>query len=93
MPTISSFYGILVRMYYLPRRALNLVLDWPELHQDELRANWTRIEVYRNSTGINTAQGRRIEAAKPFSKLPVLNRSTMPLSKASNIRRVSRIGL
>ena len=74
MPTISSFYGILVRMYYdehgpphfhveyqdysasididsleirvghLPRRALNLVLDWAELHQDELRANWTRIE-------------------------------------------------
>lgn len=74
MPTISSFYGILIRMYYdehgpphfhvgyqgydaaididslelragsLPRRALNLVLDWAELHQDELRANWARIE-------------------------------------------------
>ena len=74
MPTISSFYGILIRMYYdehgpphfhveyqdysasidihslevrvgrLPRRALNLVLDWAELHQDELRTNWTRIE-------------------------------------------------
>ena len=24
----------------LPRRALNLVLDWAELHQDELRKNW-----------------------------------------------------
>ena len=24
----------------LPRRALNLVLDWTELHQDELRKNW-----------------------------------------------------
>ena len=74
MPTISSFYGILIRMYYdehgpphfhveyqdysasidieslevrvgnLPRRALNLVLDWAELHQDELRVNWGRIE-------------------------------------------------
>lgn len=74
MPTISSFYGILIRMYYdehgpphfhveyqdysasidinslevsvghLPRRALNLVLDWAELHRDDLRANWARIE-------------------------------------------------
>ena len=24
----------------LPRRALNLVLDWTELHQEELRRNW-----------------------------------------------------
>ena len=70
MPTISFFYGILIRMYYndhgpphfhalygeheatieieelkvlegeLPRRALDLVLDWAELHQDELRENW-----------------------------------------------------
>jgi hypothetical protein len=71
MPTISAFYGIIIRMYHrdhepahfhafyqgneakidieklqliaghLPRRALGLVLDWAELHQDELRANWT----------------------------------------------------
>ncbi|MEO5924830.1 MAG: DUF4160 domain-containing protein [Bryobacteraceae bacterium] len=70
MPTISSFYGILIRMYYndhepahfhaiygefqatidlerlsvlegqLPRRALELVLDWAELHQAELRDDW-----------------------------------------------------
>jgi hypothetical protein len=70
MPTISSFYGILIRMFYndhspphfhalygefqatiaidelriiegeLPRRALELVLDWAELHQDELREDW-----------------------------------------------------
>lgn len=70
MPTISFFYGILIRMYYndhepphfhalygefqatvaidelrvlegeLPRRALDLVLDWAELHQAELRENW-----------------------------------------------------
>ena len=70
MPTVSSFYGILIRMFYndhepphfhalygefqatvsieelrvlegeLPRRALDLVLDWAELHQGELRENW-----------------------------------------------------
>jgi hypothetical protein len=71
MPTISAFYGIIIRMYYrdhppahfhvfyqgndakidieklelmagyLPRRALDLALDWAELHQSELRNNWT----------------------------------------------------
>lgn len=25
---------------HLPRRALELVLDWAELHRDELRENW-----------------------------------------------------
>ena len=70
MPTISSFYGILIRMFYndhspphfhalygefqatidieklivlegeLPRRALDLVLDWAELNQTELQGNW-----------------------------------------------------
>ena len=74
MPAISTFYGIIIRMFFdehppphfhvayqgfdavidietlevkvgqLPRRALNLVLDWAELHQDELRANWKLIE-------------------------------------------------
>ena len=74
MPTISSFYGIIIRMYYdehapphfhalyqgdqavidietlevragrLPRRALNLVLDWARSHQNELRANWQQVE-------------------------------------------------
>lgn len=72
MPTISSFYGILIAMYWrehapphfhaeygehealidirelrvlqgrLPRRALELVLDWAELHQAELLSNWDR---------------------------------------------------
>lgn len=72
MPTISAFYGILIRMFYndhdpphfhaiygefqatihveeltlleghLPRRALELVLDWAELHQAELRDDWAR---------------------------------------------------
>ena len=70
MPTISQFYGILIRMFFsdhapphfhavygdfqatidmdclrviegeLPRRALELVLDWAELHQEELLENW-----------------------------------------------------
>ena len=70
MPTISSFYGILIRMYFndhepahfhvqyaefkatvdicglrvltgcLPRRAEELVLDWAELHQNDLLENW-----------------------------------------------------
>ena len=71
MPTISAFYGMIIRMYHrdhapphfhvyyqgneakidieklelmtgrLPRRDLGLVLDWAELHQSELRHNWT----------------------------------------------------
>jgi hypothetical protein len=73
MPTISMFYGLVIRMFYehgpphfhvtyqgydavieirtleiklgrLPRRALNLVIEWAELHHDELRANWKLIE-------------------------------------------------
>ncbi len=66
MPTISAFYGLLIRMFFndhapphfhvqyaehkatadiqtltiatgeLPRRAQELVLDWAELHQQEL---------------------------------------------------------
>lgn len=70
MPTLSSFYGILIQMFFrdhapphfhvkygehkaiidikllkliegeLPRRALNLTLDWAELHQSELLKDW-----------------------------------------------------
>ena len=70
MPTISAFFGILIRMYFndyppphfharynedeavisietlmvlegkRPRRALSLVLEWAELHRDELLADW-----------------------------------------------------
>lgn len=70
MPTISVFYGIIIRMFFnehspphfhahygefkavidiqtlglsegkLPRRALELVLDWAELHREELMENW-----------------------------------------------------
>ena len=72
MPTLSIFFGIVIRMYYddhppphfhaiygeretkiaietleviegkLPRRALGLVLDWAELHRQELGDNWNR---------------------------------------------------
>ena len=70
MPTISSFYGIVIKMFFndhapphfhadyaefkatvdirqlcllegdLPRRALDLVLDWAKLHQAELLTDW-----------------------------------------------------
>jgi hypothetical protein len=29
---------------YLPRRQLSLVRRWAQLHQNELRANWTLVE-------------------------------------------------
>lgn len=78
MPTISSFYGILIQMFFkdhapphfhvkygefkamidintlslldgkLPRRALNLVLDWAELHQAELKEDWRLCEEMQN---------------------------------------------
>lgn len=32
----------------LPRRALNLVLDWAELHQDELLEDWRLCEEMQN---------------------------------------------
>lgn len=71
MPTISTFYGVVIRMFFadhapphfhaqyaefkavidiralaimkgeLPRRAAQLVLDWAELHQDELLHDWS----------------------------------------------------
>ena len=44
-----------VRMGRLPRRALNLALDWGELHQDELLANWHMIE-----------QGRPLNDIRPL---------------------------
>jgi hypothetical protein len=74
MPTISAFFGIVIRMYYgdhapahfhafyqghealvavetleiiageLPRRALELVFDWTELHRQELMENWQKAQ-------------------------------------------------
>ena len=72
MPTISRFYGITIRMYFLaaehnpphihakygkefaiigiktgsiiagslPKNALSMVLEWMDLHKDELIAMW-----------------------------------------------------
>jgi hypothetical protein len=70
MPTISTFYGIAIRMCWdehgpphfhaihggtaavfaienprvlrgdLPARAVDLILEWARLHEDELRRNW-----------------------------------------------------
>ena len=83
MPTISSFYGIIIRMFFnehapphfhaqyaeykasiniqslelmegdLPRRALNLVLDWAELHQSELLRDWELCEQHQQPLKIN----------------------------------------
>lgn len=72
MPEISSFYGIVISMFFsdhnpphfhvrsgleatidiatgtirgnLPRRALNLVYEWLDLHKDELLRNWEKME-------------------------------------------------
>jgi hypothetical protein len=74
MPTISRFFGIVIRMYHrehapphfhviygdqwaaiaiesleviegwLGRRAAGLVLDWAELHRNELMENWRLAE-------------------------------------------------
>jgi hypothetical protein len=74
LPTISIFFGIVIRMYYrehapphfhavygdqhvaidigtlavlegrMSRRALNLVLDWAEIHRAELLENWRLAE-------------------------------------------------
>ncbi len=82
MPTISSFYGILIRMFFndhapphfhaiyaeyeatidiktlsissgnLPRRALELVLDWAELHQSELIEDWLLCKAKHQPKGI-----------------------------------------
>lgn len=77
MPTISMFFGILIRMYYrdhapphfhahygneaavveietlrvyagaLPRRVLALVLEWANIHRDELMTNWNLAAAHR----------------------------------------------
>ncbi|MBC7858079.1 MAG: DUF4160 domain-containing protein [Burkholderiaceae bacterium] len=82
MPTISTFYGLLIQMFFndhapphfhvrygehkaiidirnlaltdgkLPRRALNLALDWAELHQDELLDDWLLCEKMQNPNPI-----------------------------------------
>ena len=49
MPSISTFYGITIYMYFLaseildeslPNNALKLVRQWLDLHRDELQRMW-----------------------------------------------------
>ncbi len=83
MPTISMFYGILIKMYWdehapphfhaiygdfkatidirglainegsLPRRASQLVLDWAELHQQELLEDWDLCQIKQHPKPID----------------------------------------
>lgn len=86
MPTISMFYGIIVRMFFaehapphfhvaygeheatiaiqtlelmegkMPRRALELVLDWAELHQNELLENWDLCQKHQQPKKVDPLQ-------------------------------------
>lgn len=40
----------------LPRRALNLVYEWLDLHKDELLDNWARLENYETPVKIKPLQ-------------------------------------
>ena len=86
MPTISTFYGIIIRMFFaehapphfhaqygefkasiiiegltvqdgkLPRRALELVLDWAELHRRELLEDWELCQRHQQPRKIDPLQ-------------------------------------
>jgi hypothetical protein len=45
---IIDINNLALRDGKLPRRALNLVLDWAELHQDELLEDWRLCEEMQN---------------------------------------------
>jgi hypothetical protein len=48
MPTISEFFGILIRMYWddhPPPHFHALVVEWASMHKDELMKNWDRCQV------------------------------------------------
>jgi hypothetical protein len=38
---------------WLPPRALRLVIEWAGMHQDELRANWTRARAHERLSAID----------------------------------------
>ena len=54
MPEISRFLVIVIRMYFdidsgivrgrFPRRALTAVLEWYNLHQNQLARNWELVQ-------------------------------------------------
>ncbi|MBI5122168.1 MAG: DUF4160 domain-containing protein [Rhodospirillales bacterium] len=86
MPTISVFYGIIIRMFFaehapphfhaqygefkasiaignleildghLPRRALELTLDWAELHRNELLKDWELCQQHQQPLKIDPLQ-------------------------------------
>lgn len=86
MPTISRFYGIIIRMFFdehapphfhaqysefkasinvktldvieekLPRRALELGLDWAELHRTELLEDWDLCQRHQHPKRIQPLQ-------------------------------------
>jgi len=86
VPTISTFYGIIIRMFFaehapphfhaqygefkasiiiegltvqdgkLPRRALELVLDWAELHRRELLEDWELCQRHQQPRKIDPLQ-------------------------------------
>ena len=40
MPTISMFYGLIIRMYYFDNQKQKLIDAWIELRQEDLMADW-----------------------------------------------------
>ena len=86
LPTISTFYGMLIKMFFddhspahfhvqyaefkaviaieslsvirghLPRRAQELVLDWTELHQQELLEDWALCQAKQQPKPIEPLQ-------------------------------------
>jgi hypothetical protein len=51
MPTLSEFFGILIRMYWDDHppphfhAIYGMVVEWASLHKDELTKNWERCQV------------------------------------------------
>ena len=44
---------ITIFIFEMPRRALNFVYEWLDLHQDELLENWQRMEKGESLITIN----------------------------------------
>ena len=41
MPTISMFYGVLIKMFFMDTKKHKLVVAWMEIHQEDLMADWS----------------------------------------------------
>ena len=60
MPAVSQFYGIVIYMYFEDHNPpLGLVLDWAELHRQELRDNWNRLRKGESVARINPLRFQR----------------------------------